>query len=90
MIGCRRPGRADAHRAHEGLDRDRDVLAQVGHSPAVRSKIRRYGIGEVLGQEAEPGQDRGPPPALGAEIEDLHRQRVARLGSATAIGPASG
>jgi hypothetical protein len=83
-------GGADAHRAHEGLDRDLDVLAEVDEVAVGQVEDPQVGIGEVVGQQPEPGQDGRPAPALRVEVEDLDRERVARLGAATAIGPASG
>ena len=44
--------------------------------------MRRYGVGEVVRQQAQPGQDRRPAPAARVEVEDLDRERVARLGAA--------
>jgi hypothetical protein len=41
----------------------------------------QVGIGEVLGEQAEPGQDGRPAPALRVEVEDLDGQGVARLGA---------
>ena len=56
MIGLlSRAGRADAHRAEERLDRDGDVVAQIGDVAVARSKTRRYGVREVVREQAEAG-----------------------------------
>ena len=52
--------------------------------------MRRYGVREVVGQQPEAGEDRRPAPALGVQVEDLDRERVAGLGALDAMGPASG
>jgi predicted phosphodiesterase len=73
------PGRAYAHRAEERLERDRHVLAHVS-DVAVREVERpQVGVREVLRQQAQPREHRRPTPALGVDVEDLDRQRVARL-----------
>ena len=62
-----------------GVERDRDVLAQVRDVAVREVEDPQVRVGEVVGQQAEPGQDRGPAPALRVDVEDLDGQRVARL-----------
>ena len=45
------------------------------------SKIAQVGVREVVGEQPEPGQDRGPAPALGVQVEHLDGERVAGLGA---------
>ena len=59
-----RAGRTDAHRAHERRHRDRDVLAEVRVVARRDVEDPQVGLGEVVGQQPEPGQDRRPAPAL--------------------------
>ena len=82
-----RARRADAHRAQERLDRDLDVLAEMDEVAVGEVEDPQVGIGEVVGQQPEPRQDRGPAPALGVQVEHLDRQRVAGLGAADGDRP---
>ena len=78
----RGPGRrADAHRPHERRQRDRDLVAEarvVARGDVEDLQVR---VGEVVGQQPEPGQDRGPAPAARLDVEDLHHERVAGRGA---------
>ena len=71
----------DAHRPEERLDRDRDVVAQIRELAVREVEDADVGIREVVGQQAEAGDDDGVAPAARLHLEDLDRQRVARLGS---------
>ena len=74
--------RADAHRAHERLDRQHDVLAEVGDVAGRQVEDAQVRLGEVVGEQPEPGQDGRPAPAARVEVEDLDGERVARARAA--------
>jgi hypothetical protein len=83
MTGCAlAPAGQTPLGAEERLERDRDVLAHERDVALREIEDPQVRIGEVVRQQAEAGQDRRPPPALGVDVEDLDRERVARLGAA--------
>src|SRR6185295_7983842 len=57
-------------------------LAEVDEVAVRQVEDPQVRIGEVVWQQAEPGQDRGPAPATGVEVEDLDGERVAGLRAA--------
>src|SRR5690606_41507715 len=71
-----RLGQGDADRAGERLDRDldpgRELRLALGEIPDLQDRL-----GELVGQESESGDDRGPAPLGAAKVEDLHLQHVA-------------
>jgi hypothetical protein len=77
-----RLGQGDADRAGERLERQLDALGE--RDPAgVLLDLRdaKPRIGELVGEEAEAGDDRGPAPVARAQLQDLDGQRVAGLGA---------
>ena len=76
-----RARRADAHRAHERRQRDQDVLAEGRDVAAAEVEDAQVRLGELVGQQAEAGEDRRPAPAARVQVEDLDREGVAHLGA---------
>ncbi len=73
----RHPGRAA-----EGLDRDIDAGLELRGRPLRQVKHLQVGLVELaLRQKPEARQDERPPPLRQLELEELDRQRVARLGT---------
>ena len=83
-------GRADAHRAEEGLYRDDDVVLEERVVAVGQVEDLEVGVREILRQQPEAGYNGGPAPAP----VWISRTSTARTspGSASAIatGPASG
>jgi hypothetical protein len=77
----RRAGRAHPHGPEKRLERDHDVLAHIGDIAVREIEDPKIGVREVVGQQAQPGQDRRPAPALGVDIQNLDRERVPGLGA---------
>ena len=55
--------------------------------PPAQVERAHEAVGELLGQQAELGQDRAPAPLARLQREDLHRERVARLRALDANRP---
>src|SRR5713226_95632 len=71
----------DAHRAQKRGEGNLDPGGQ-GRLPALaKVKDLEVRVGEVIGQQAEPRDDRRPAPRPGSERQDLDLESVARLGS---------
>ena len=62
-----------------GHDRDLDARHERRRRAPAQVEGAHEAVGELLGQQAELGQDRAPAPLAGLEREDLDRERVARL-----------
>ena len=43
-------------------------------------------LGELVGQEAEPEQDRRPPPTADLDFVDGHPEHITRAGKASGMG----
>ncbi len=70
----------DAERAGERAERERHAVGEphaAGGPVDLRDAQPR--VGELVGEQAEAGDDRRPAPALRPELEQLDRERVARL-----------
>ena len=70
---------AVAHGAAERHDRDLDAGHERRRRAAAQVERAHEAVGEVLGQQAELGQDRAPAPLARLQREDLDRERVAGL-----------
>ena len=73
--------------AAERHDRDLDAGHERRRRAPAQVERAHEAVGELVGQQAELGQDRAPAPLARLEREDLDRERVARLAPSTRIGP---
>ena len=78
---------AGAHGAAERHDRDLDAGHERRRRAAAQVERAHEAVGELVGQQAELGQDRAPAPVARLEREDLDRERVARARALHADGP---
>jgi hypothetical protein len=77
-------GRGQADRARERLEGEGDTggevdAAAVTGARGLDARDVQPGLGELLGEQPEAGDDRRPAPVARAQLEDLDRQHVARL-----------
>jgi hypothetical protein len=78
-----RLGRRDADRARERRVGQRHAAAEVDDARlGVDARDPQPRVGELVGQQAEAGDDRRPAPVARAQLEDLDGQRVAGPGAA--------
>jgi hypothetical protein len=69
------------HCAEERRERDADARDELGLATVTEIERPQVRIRELVGQGAELGQDRAPPPLARGELEDVDPQRVAELRS---------
>jgi hypothetical protein len=72
-----RLGKRDADRPREWLEGQRDPLAEADVCP-IDLGDPQPGVGKLVGEQAEAGDQSRPAPVAGRQLEDVHLEDVAR------------